>query len=159
MNAKQEENPGVRIPPPVIFGAGLIPGFLLQRFFPVEILGDTRGNLPQLLGGVAIILSLSLAVPALLMFYHARTSVRPDRPNDALVTHGIFRLSRNPMYVSLSLAYAGFALSANALWPLLFLLPVLFIIRYFVIAREERYLLSRFGPEYEAYLHSVRRWL
>lgn len=62
------------------------------------------------------------------------------------------------MYVSLSLVHAGIALLANALWPLLLLLPALLVIRYFVIAREERYLLSRFGPEYQAYLNSVRRW-
>jgi len=51
------------------------------------------------------------------------------------------------------------SLSANALWPLLSLLPVLLVIRYSVIAREESYLLERFGAEYEAYLHSVRRWI
>jgi protein-S-isoprenylcysteine O-methyltransferase Ste14 len=59
----------------------------------------------------------------------------------------------------MSLLHAGVALFANAVWPLVFLAPAVLAIRYLVIAREERYLLQRFGAEYEEYCHCVRRWL
>lgn len=159
MNVKQPPTPGVRFPPPVIFGVSLAIGFLLQRFFPVALL-ETFGNSPlRLIGGIFLILAASLALCAFLALQGVHTPIRPDRPVSSLVTHGVFRLSRNPLYLSLSLAHAGISLSANALWPLLSLLPVLLVIRYSVIAREESYLLERFGAEYEAYLHSVRRWI
>jgi protein-S-isoprenylcysteine O-methyltransferase Ste14 len=84
--------------------------------------------------------------------------VRPDRSASALLTGGPFRFTRNPLYLSLALLHTGLALLANALWPALMLVPVLLLIRYHVIAREERHLLARFGPDYQAYRQAVRRW-
>ena len=159
MNANEQGTPGMRFPPPLAYGAGLALGFLLQHFHPITLFGPDRGFLPRLLGGGCILTGATLAASALITFRLARTTVRPDRPVAELVRHGPFLLSRNPMYVSLALVHAGIALLANALWPLLLLLPALLLIRYHVIAREEAYLHSRFGPDYQAYCHSVRRWL
>ena len=75
------------------------------------------------------------------------------------ITSGPFRFTRNPLYISLALVYAGIALTVGSAWALAFLVPVLGIIRYGVIAREERYLEGKFGPEYLRYKQSVRRWL
>jgi protein-S-isoprenylcysteine O-methyltransferase Ste14 len=152
-----QTTPGMRFPPPVAFIVGLAIGFLLQHRFPVA-LAAPGSPLPRLLGSLLALAAGALALWALLTFRRAHTSVRPDRPSTTLVTHGPFRLTRNPMYLSLSLLHAGIALLANALWPGLMLLPALFAIRYCVIAREERYLLARFGPDYQAYLRTVRRW-
>ena len=159
MSTSDPSTPEMRFPPPVAFGAGLALGFLLQHFIPVALVAGSHAPLLELLGSISIALGVTLAASALLTFRRAHTTVRPDRPNTALVTHGPFRFTRNPMYVSLSSVHAGISLVANALWPLLLLLPALLVIRTFVISREERYLLSRFGSEYQAYLGSVRRWL
>ncbi|HEX7553857.1 MAG TPA: isoprenylcysteine carboxylmethyltransferase family protein [Geothrix sp.] len=159
MNASDQATPGMRFPPPVAFGAGLALGFLLQHFVPFTLVGPSSLPLLRLLGGGFILTGATLAASALITFRLAHTTVRPDRPAAELVTHGPFRLSRNPMYVSLALVQAGIALLANALWPLLLLLPALLLIRYHVIAREETYLVSRFGHDYQAYCQSVRRWL
>jgi len=149
--------PGVRLPPPVVFLTGLGLGFLLQHWFPVPIAAP--GNpIPRLLGGLLALGSAALAVWAFLTFRRAHTTVRPDRPAAALITQGPFRFTRNPLYLSLSLLQAGLALLANALWPGLMLLPVLLVIRYYVITREERHLAARFGADYEAYRQAVRRW-
>ncbi len=63
------------------------------------------------------------------------------------------------MYLSLSVVCMAVSFMTNALWPLVFLIPAVAVIHYFVIPREERHLLSRFGSEYKAYVRSVRRWL
>ena len=151
-----QTGPGVRIPPPVVFLAGLGLGFLLQRGSPVPLL--PWGFLSRPLGALLALASAGLALWAFATFRRAHTTVRPDRPASALLTRGPFRLTRNPLYLSLALLHGGLALWTNALWPALMLLPVLLVIRVHVIAREERHLLARFGGDYEAYCRTVRRW-
>ena len=75
------------------------------------------------------------------------------------MTAGPYRLTRNPMYVSLAALYVGVSLFANSWWPLLLLPVVLLAVDRAVIAREERYLAGAFPAEYAAYRARVRRWL
>ena len=63
------------------------------------------------------------------------------------------------MYLAMSAIYLGIALAANGPWTLIALAPTLAVMRYGVIAREERYMAARFGEAYLAYKASVRRWL
>lgn len=76
-----------------------------------------------------------------------------------LVTSGVFRLTRNPMYVGLAAAYAGVAALLGSWWPLALLPLVLVAVDRLVIAREEPYLARALGAQYEAYRRRVRRWL
>jgi protein-S-isoprenylcysteine O-methyltransferase Ste14 len=92
-------------------------------------------------------------------FWHARTTVLPHRTTTALVTSGPFRLTRNPLYLSLGLLMAGAAFAMNSLAMLTMLAPWAVVMRYGVIAREERYLEGKFGEDYRAYCQRVRRWL
>ena len=89
----------------------------------------------------------------------AGTNVNPRDPTTAIVVEGPFRFSRNPLYLSLILAYLGITLLVNALWPLLLLPPLLVVLHWGVIAREERYLEAKFGESYRVYKARVRRWL
>jgi protein-S-isoprenylcysteine O-methyltransferase Ste14 len=152
-----QAGPGVRLPPPAVFAAGLGLGFLLQRALPLTFAAP-ENPLPRWLGGFLTLGAGALALWAFLTFRRARTTVRPDRPASALMVEGPFRFSRNPLYLSLALLQAGLALLANAPWPAFMLLPALLVIRVHVIAREERHLAARFGAEYEAYRRAVRRW-
>ncbi len=68
------------------------------------------------------------------------------------------RLSRNPLYVALTLIYVGLALVANALWVLVLVVPVLLVMHYGVVRREERYLEAKFGDAYRQYRSRVRRY-
>ena len=77
----------------------------------------------------------------------------------ALVRSGPYRFSRNPIYVAFTLLQIGFAVWLDSAWILAMLAPVLLVMSYGVIAREERYLEARFGEEYRSYARSVRRWL
>jgi protein-S-isoprenylcysteine O-methyltransferase Ste14 len=72
---------------------------------------------------------------------------------------GPFAFSRNPLYVARTLLYLGLAFAMNTPWPLLTLLPLLGIMHYAVIRREERYLDAKFGNAYRRYQARVGRWL
>ena len=92
-------------------------------------------------------------------FGKARMSFSLFDPATALVTSGPYRFSRNPGYLALTLAYIGISVAADTVWMLALLLPALAIVRYGVIAREERYLEGKFGEAYLAYKAAVGRWL
>ncbi len=89
----------------------------------------------------------------------AHTTRRTDKPVSSLVQDGPFRYSRNPGYLSLAMIYAGIAILRNALWAILLMPLVLYVIQREVIEREERYLERTFGEEYLAYKRRVRRWV
>ncbi|MGQ0571473.1 MAG: methyltransferase family protein [Armatimonadota bacterium] len=103
-------------------------------------------------------LGLGFMAAALRAFRHAGTNVETDRPATALVTAGPYRSSRNPIYLSLTFIYAAIGIAANSLWTLVLLVPLLAIMHYGVILREERYLERKFGEAYRRYTSSVRRW-
>ncbi|MBI4044537.1 MAG: isoprenylcysteine carboxylmethyltransferase family protein [Candidatus Diapherotrites archaeon] len=80
-------------------------------------------------------------------------------PVPKLVLTGPYAFTRNPLYVSLILVYAGISLLANSVWPLVLMpLPVVYLY-YNVVLLEEAYLESEFGGEYLEYKGKVRRWL
>ena len=91
--------------------------------------------------------------------HRAGTNVLPSRPALAIVTHGPFRFSRNPIYVANVFVYIGLSFLFNAVWPLLLLLPMLWVIYWGIIQREERYLENKFGEIYLTYKDKVPRWL
>jgi protein-S-isoprenylcysteine O-methyltransferase Ste14 len=76
-----------------------------------------------------------------------------------LVTTGIYRWTRNPVYLGFFLLYGGIGVAALSPWILILLLPLVVTIRYGVVAREEAYLERRFGDFYRDYKARVRRWL
>ena len=75
------------------------------------------------------------------------------------VDSGLYRYSRNPIYLGLSTIHLGVAVADNNAWLPILLVPVLAILRLGVVAREETYLARKFGPQYVAYKARVRRWL
>ncbi|WP_230426855.1 methyltransferase family protein [Cupriavidus yeoncheonensis] len=114
--------------------------------------------------GVAVAMACAgaaIGVSAMVSFLRAKTTMNPVRPDTAslLVTDGVFRFTRNPMYLSLLLYLLAWAVYLSN-WLALLLLPlfVLYINR-FQIAPEERMLSSLFDAQYVAYKGKVRRWL
>lgn len=153
--AAERDNPGVVAPPPLIYLAALLTGLGLEYLWPPTSLADEVGN-PV---GAGLVLSgLAVAVTAIRGFRRAGTNVEPWQPSTALVASGPYRYTRNPMYVGLTLIYLGVTAAFGALWMAAMLLPALVIMRYGVIAREERYMEAKFGDAYRDYKASVRRW-
>ena len=148
----------LKVPPPVI---GLVVAALmwLAARHAQALAFDFPGR-----EAVALLFALAGAfadLAGLVSFRRARTTVNPLRPGSTstLVTSGIYRFTRNPMYLGmLLLLVAWSAWLGNALALLLAALFVLYIGR-FQIAPEERMLSRLFGPDFDAYRGQVRRWL
>ena len=151
-------DPGVRFPPPFVYAAGILIGWLLHRWWPLPM--TAPDSLPRELAAfVFIAIWLALMLSAFAVFRRVRTAIIPNKPARAVVTGGPYRFTRNPMYASLVALYLGLTLVLNSWWPF-FLLPlVVVVIQQAVIAREERYLSGAFPDEYAAYRRRVRRWL
>jgi protein-S-isoprenylcysteine O-methyltransferase Ste14 len=161
MNAQPAgDRPGVIVRPPLLYLGAAAAGAVLDALWPATILPRGLPALVQYPVGAALILAgLALVVACARRFLAAGTNVPTTRPTTAIVTSGLYRFSRNPIYVGLTLAYLGIAVAADSAWILALVVPVLLVMRYGVIAREERYLDEKFGDDYRRYKGSVRRWL
>jgi len=142
--------------PPVWLLIGLIAIFTLNERWPVLRFTSLAG---QLAGGLIILVGLVLLVMANGLFVRAGTNVIPFREVSSLVTRGIYRYTRNPMYLGMALVLLGCAVTVGAASALA--VPVLFmvIIELRFIRPEERMLQGLFPQEYPAYCARVRRWI
>jgi protein-S-isoprenylcysteine O-methyltransferase Ste14 len=92
-------------------------------------------------------------------FQAAGTNIPPNLPATALVVDGIFRRTRNPFYLGMTLVFLGLGVAAGSVWAIGLVVPLVWVINTGVIAREERYLDRKFGDAYRAYKARVRRWV
>ena len=108
-----------------------------------------------------VIAGLVFSAAGILSFRRARTTVNPTTPEAAsfLVVSGIYRITRNPMYVGISLVLVAWAVFLSSAWALLGPAAFILYISRFQIAPEERALSKLFGAEYASYRARVRRWL
>lgn len=166
----QPDTPGVIAPPPLIYLGFLLLGWgLAELGARPEAIASRLGWLATGFGldmpvrrGVAltlIVAGLVLDGAAAGLFRRRGTAVEPWKPSTALVQDGLYRFSRNPIYVGFAITYAGFAIAMDSAVALFLLLPCLAVVDQFVIQREERYLTAKFGADYDAYRGKVRRWL
>ena len=159
MAAPADDSPGVPIPPPLMFVLGFVAGLLADGVVPVRLLGTARRAAAVWTGWGAIAAGLILMFWGILTFARSRTAVMPHLPASRLVTSGPYRLTRNPMYVGITLAYVGIALLIDTAWPVLLLPLVLALLFVVVVRREERYLERAFGDAYRSYRRLVSRWV
>jgi protein-S-isoprenylcysteine O-methyltransferase Ste14 len=110
-------------------------------------------------GAVILVAGFALDAAGVAAVIAHRTTIVPHRPVAKLITSGIYRFSRNPMYTGLAIMVAGGALVAGTWWPLVFLPLAVLAVRQLVIKPEESYLGERYGSIYEDYRFGVRRWL
>lgn len=147
-----------RIPPPIValtFAAGMWAAAHWLPEFSARVPGQALAAV------VVLVIGLGLIAVAVRKFVRARTTVDPLHPAaaSALVTLGIFRHTRNPMYLGMAVILAAWALwLGNAAGALLVAAFVAYITR-FQIVPEERAMRANFGEEFEAYARRVRRWL
>jgi protein-S-isoprenylcysteine O-methyltransferase Ste14 len=150
------DNPGVIAPPPLVYAGALAAGLLANRLYSVPFV--PRG-LRRVLGWPLIFGGLAIGYLGVREMKRAGTNVDPREPTTAIVTEGPYRFTRNPLYLSMTLIYAGVTAFANAL-PAALLLPIVqHIMRRGVIEREESYLERKFGDEYLNYKTRVGRWV
>jgi protein-S-isoprenylcysteine O-methyltransferase Ste14 len=142
-------------PPPLIYIGGLAAGLALEAVLPsASVPGSVRWGV----GGVLAATGVGLARSFFRALTRSGTTVSPYSHSTKLVTTGPYRISRNPGYLGMTLAYSGTALLFGALWPFVTLMPVGAVVDVGVIRREERNLERTFGAEYAGYKKRTRRW-
>lgn len=151
--------PGIIMRPPRLYLACLLLGLAIDRALPLPL--DLPGTaLTQWIAGAGMILiGGAIFTAGVRNFSRAATPVPGNQPVCALVTAGIHGWSRNPIYVGMSVVYAGIGIAARSPWVLILALPLAIVMRYVVVVREEAYLELRFGDAYRDYKERVRRWL
>jgi protein-S-isoprenylcysteine O-methyltransferase Ste14 len=142
--------------PPVWLLLGLISIFALNELYPVI---RFTSLIFQVLGGVVIVVGLLLLVMANGLFVRAGTDVIPFRKVSTLVTTGIYRFTRNPMYLGMAAVLLGCALTVGVVPALLVPLIFVVIVEARFIRPEEQMLRELFPQEFPAYCQRVRRWL
>ena len=148
--------PGLKFPPPLLPLSLIGIAYLADIYLPLPING---GSGLWLAGLVLVIASACLAIIAALQFLRAKTHLEPWQPTTFIVQSGIFRFSRNPIYLAFGISTFGCGLMLNSWWGLAAVLPLIYLLQQLVIRREEAYLEQKFGDSYLAYKRRVRRWL
>ena len=136
--------------------AALIAMFCLDRWFPVFSLVQAPYNWSGLgltIPGLAITLHSGIA------FLKVKTGLLPFSEASQLVTDGLYRYSRNPMYLGMAAFLFGLAILYGSLSVVVPAFLFVWIIDRQFIRNEELFLLDTFGSDYREYLESVRRWI
>tara|TARA_S200000501_G_C20641700_1_gene663536 strand:+ start:301 stop:747 length:447 start_codon:yes stop_codon:yes gene_type:complete len=145
-----------KVPPPIIT---LICGFLIylsKPFFPELIF-----NYANILSLFFLILGLSIIVISFRLFKKEKTTINPIMIEKAslLVTSGVFKYSRNPMYLGMVLILISISIKFNFYGGVLIVAVFFFFITYFQIIPEEKAMLKLFGKEFIKYKKQTRRWI
>jgi protein-S-isoprenylcysteine O-methyltransferase Ste14 len=148
----------LKIPPPVV---ALLFGLLM--WLGSSLGGTANVSFRYRIGTAVVITSIGavFGFAGMASFVSAKTTMNPTKPHatSSLVTNGVFRFTRNPMYLSLALYLVAWAVYLSS-WLALLLVPAFVLyINQFQIKPEEQALSALFGPEYASYKARVRRWL
>ena len=153
------DSPRVKFPPPLAFIGTLLAGWVLERWIGYPAIPVIPYSLLHTMGMVALVLGAAIILTAQGLFLRFKTDSRPWKADSNLIFEGVYKWSRNPMYLGMALVYLGITMLNDSGTQLCLMLPLLFVIQKEVIEPEEAYLAQRFGEPYLAYKASVRRWI
>ncbi len=148
----------LKIPPPLVMAIFALAMWAIARLTPpLEALLPYR----DIVSRSFVIAGFVILGVAALYFLRARTTINPLNPGNtsSLVTRGLYRFSRNPIYVADVLFLIGWAFYMSNIFSFLLILGFMPYLNRFQIEPEERTLEAKFGDEYRAYKSQVRRWL
>ena len=145
----------LRIPVPWVFVLAYVIGALLELWIPLRL----QPPWIPWIGGALLLAGAVMAGSSLGLFRKARTTTVPGEISSTLLTEGPYHLTRNPMYVGLTLAYLGEAGILRQIWPVVCLPFVLAYLNWVVVPLEETRLEQAFGDTYIRYRSKVRRWI
>ena len=159
MLSRDADAANVRIPPPLIYGLSVVIGWLLEEFLmalSVPLLA------PVWLGAISAIFGIAgliMLVYAAGLFLGAGQNPEPWKTTPSIVVKGIYRWTRNPMYVGMAALQIAVGMYLDNAWIMLLTAPSLIAVYVIAVLPEEQYLTQKFGAEYLRYKDSVRRWL
>jgi protein-S-isoprenylcysteine O-methyltransferase Ste14 len=156
--AKEQDRAGINpmVHPPIVASLFIVLAYFVGRFvsFPFAV--------PPILRNIGLLLTFFgflLGIGALLEFRKARTTLDPHGSVRQLVTSGIYRFTRNPIYLGFLLMIVGLPLSSGLYWGIVMVPFYILAMNRLVIEREESYLEQKFKNVYPDYKARVRRWL
>jgi protein-S-isoprenylcysteine O-methyltransferase Ste14 len=152
----EEDRPGVPIAPPLLFVLPIVASLALEWFVPTSFM---HGALRWIVGVLIFVAGVALNVVGFITQKRAGTDPIPFNPSTRIVAHGLYRFTRNPMYIGFALCTFGLAVLVDSAWVLLAVPVGLVLIDRIVVTREELYLERKFGEEYLTYKRRVRRWI
>jgi protein-S-isoprenylcysteine O-methyltransferase Ste14 len=150
---------GVIAPPPLMALAVVVIGLFLDWLLPAYVLRVALPFSARIVVGILLMAAgAALAVSGRRRFVRIGTEVKPWRPSTVLVTDGVFGWLRNPMYVGMTGFLIGLAIALAGDWMLVMTVVFMPVIHFGVVKREERYLETKFGDAYRAYMAKVPRY-
>ena len=152
----EQDSAQVRIPPPLILLSCVLLGAWLHWIYPVHL---AAAPLRWIIAGLLVFTGIAVILYCAWIFRKRNINIEPWKKTSHLITSGIYRFSRNPIYLSFVIVGLGAAFAANSIWIALLMVPLVLIINRIVIAKEELYLEEKFGDEYRSYKKQVRRWI
>jgi len=156
MNEEHKDSPRINkfIHPPIIALFWIIIAYLLGRYIPLT----HTSSIIQYLGLGLVIIALILGFSAFNEFRKLQTTLDPHGSVKALATNGIYKLSRNPIYLGFLLMVIGFPFYSGYYSGIIIAPLFLISMNRLVIEKEEAYLEKKFGDVYTGYKSNVRRW-
>jgi len=142
--------------PPTYFFVSVAIMVLFHFLIPVFVIARYPWNL---LGIIPLVTGVFLNLKADAAFKREQTTVKPFERSRALVTTGVFQISRHPMYLGMVLILLGIAILMGSLAPLVVIVIFAALMELVFVRTEERMLEERFGPEWIAYRKNVRKWV
>ena len=157
MKVADRDAAAVRIPPPLVYVVGMFAGALLHRFvlaLPIGLPRATRIGAATLLA----LAGIALVAGAFRLFRRTGQDAEPWKSTPQIISTGVYRFTRNPMYVCMALLQAAIGIGLANGWIVALIPAVLVGVYVTAIRHEETYLERKFGQVYLDYKASVRRW-
>lgn len=159
MNNRSNDRPRLVVFPPLILLAVLVLSIALQWLVPLGLLTRFDQTWRTVGGGLVLLVGVLITQAGARALLRRGTNVNPMRPALALTTDGVYRWTRNPMYVGGLPLMLGLAIVFALDWLPLFMVPASFLLHFGVVRREEQYLDEKFGDDYRGYKARVPRYL
>ncbi len=150
--------PAVKFPPPLLYLGMILLGWLIDYLLNIPGVSLASGIL-NILGSAAILLGIAFNLSAFLHFRKQDENPIPWTGSEQMIASGIYRFTRNPMYLGMSLISLGIGILVGSYALIAAAIIATIIIDRLVIIPEETYLKARFGEGYLAYKTQVRRWI
>lgn len=155
---KTTDSPGIYFPPPLIYAVIFLAAIFIQKKI---FINDHffKSRMAPVIGVLFFLLAAYYCVRSMNQFIQTKNTIIPNKPAESLQTTGIYHSTRNPMYLGLMMVYLGLSCLIGNWWNIILFPLLLLIIQEYIIKKEEKYLVRKFGQQYIDYSHRVRRWL
>ena len=158
MTAGNRDGASVKIPPPVVYLAAVVVGGVVDRYLvsvPLDLPWGVR------FGSAAMATAIGIGgmAAAVGLFNRTGQDPKPWASTPEIISTGVYRFTRNPMYVGMALVQTGIGLAMASAWVIALVPVVLAVVYVTAVRHEEAYLEEKFGADYLSYKSVVRRWI